>query len=137
MRRAIRIYLTTALVMVALDAVWLTLAADALYRPRIGHLMREQFLLAPAIAFYLLYLLGVLVLAQWPAADRRDAAWRGLVFGLCAYATYDLTNQATLQGWPWVVTAVDLVWGSVLTATVSFAGYVPRSPASEARAAAP
>lgn len=125
MSRAIRIYLTTGLAMLVIDAVWLTLMADALYRPQIGHLMREQFLLGPAVAFYLLYLFGVLVLAQWPAATRREAAWRGFVFGLCAYGTYDLTNQATLKDWPVIVTIIDLAWGSTLTAVVSFLGFVP------------
>lgn len=124
MPRVLRIYLTTGIVMLAIDAVWLTVMADALYRPQIGHLMRDQFLLGPAIAFYGLYLAGILVLAQLPAADRRGAAWRGFVFGLCAYGTYDLTNQATLKDWPVIVTMVDLAWGSALTAVVAWVGWV-------------
>jgi uncharacterized membrane protein len=106
-------------------SVWLTLAAEPLYRARIGHLMREDgFLLAPAIAFYLLYLLGILLLAQRPAERWQGAAWRGAVFGLCAYGTYDLTNQATLRDWPAVVTVVDLAWGTMLTSAVAAAGLV-------------
>ena len=125
MPRPVRIYLTTAAAMLAIDAVWLTIMADALYRPQIGHLMREQFLLTPALAFYALYIAGILILAQLPAADRREATWRGFVFGLCAYGTYDLTNQATLKDWPVVVTLMDLAWGSALTAVVSCVGFVP------------
>ncbi|MBR0672441.1 DUF2177 family protein [Neoroseomonas soli] len=124
MPRLLRTYLLSGLVMLAIDAVWLTLTAEALYRPRIGHLMREDgFLLAPAIAFYLLYLLGILVLAQWPARCWQGALWRGAVFGLCAYGTYDLTNQATLRDWPVMVTLVDLAWGTMLTATVAAVGF--------------
>lgn len=120
----LRTYVMSGLVMLPIDAVWLTLTAEPLYRARIGHLMREDgFLLAPAAAFYLLYLLGILVLAQWPARRWQGALWRGAVFGLCAYGTYDLTNQATLRDWPGIVTAIDLVWGAVLTATVAAAGH--------------
>lgn len=125
MPRLLRTYLLSGLVMLPIDAVWLTLAAEPLYRTRIGHLMREDgFLLAPAIAFYLLYLLGILVLAQWPARRWQGALGRGAVFGLCAYGTYDLTNQATLRDWPGLVTLIDLAWGTVLTATVAAAGHV-------------
>jgi uncharacterized membrane protein len=110
--------------MIIMDAVWLTLAVDRLYRPNIGHLMRDDgFLVSAAIAFYVLYLFGVLVLAQLPAGHWFGAARRGAVFGLCAYGTYDLTNQATLRDWPWLVTSVDLAWGTVLTAVVAATGH--------------
>jgi uncharacterized membrane protein len=127
MPRLLRIYLTSGLVMLPIDAVWLSLMAEPLYRAQLGHLMREGFLVAPAVAFYLLYLGGILLLAQMPAADRKGALWRGAVFGLCAYGTYDLTNQATLRDWPMLVTVIDLIWGSVLTAVVAALGFRPRS----------
>ena len=120
MARAVRLFLFAGGIMLVLDAVWLTLAIDRLYRPLIGHLMRpDGFDVVAAAAFYLLYLAGVLVLVQLPAADWRGAAWRGAVYGLCAYGTYDLTNQATLRDWPWLVTVADLAWGSALTAVVA------------------
>ena len=67
--------------------------------------------------------MGVLVLAQMPARNWRGAFWRGAVFGLTAYGTYDLTNQATLRDWPTIVTIIDLAWGSTLTAVVAAAGH--------------
>ena len=121
----LRTYLASGLVMLPIDAVWLILTADPLYRVRIGHLMRDDgFLLGPAVAFYFLYLLGILLLAQLPSRRWQGALWRGAVYGLCAYGTYDLTNHATLRDWPAAVTMIDLAWGTVLTATVATLGYV-------------
>lgn len=112
-----------AFVFLALDAVWLTLMAERLYRPAIGHLMREGFDLLPAALFYLAYLTGMTVLVVLPSADARGALARGALFGFVAYATYDLTNQATLRDWPWHVTLADLAWGSFVTAASAAAAH--------------
>ena len=106
----------------ALDAVWLSLMGPRRYQPALGHLMRTDVDWLAAALFYALYLTGVLVLAVLPAASVQGAAWRGALFGLVAYATYDLTNQATLRGWPWHVTVLDLCWGTFATAVASAAG---------------
>jgi len=109
----------TAAIFLALDAVWLTVMADLLYRPALGHLMRERFAPAPAVAFYAIYVTGVVVFAVAPALPQRNwtgALGKGGLLGLVAYATYDLTNQATLKGWPWQVTLADLCWGVFVTA---------------------
>lgn len=111
-----------SLVLLPLDALWLTLAGPALYGPAIGHLMAASPDWRAGLAFYALYLLGLAVLvlrAGEPAAPPtpRAALRRGALFGLVAYATYDLTNQATLRDWPWYLTTIDLVWGSLLTAS--------------------
>ena len=119
----IRLWIASALVMLPIDAVWLTLMAQPFYRVHIGHLLAPDFAVGPAVAFYLLYVSGIVALAQRGAADWREAAVRGAMLGLVAYGTYDLTNEATLQGWPTVVTVVDLVWGTVLTGTVAGAGF--------------
>jgi len=118
-RRFAIAYAVTLAVFLALDALWLLTMYDRLYRPAIGHLLREGFALAPAAAFYALYILGVVVFAVLPglAAGRAAAAMaRGALFGLIAYATYDLTNQATLRDWPWAVTLIDLAWGAFASA---------------------
>jgi len=106
-----------ALVFLALDALWLGAMGSRLYRPAIGHLMRESFDLVAAAAFYVIYFAGMVGFAVLPSARPRGAALRGAFFGLVAYATYDLTNQATLQGWSWRVTVADLAWGMCATAT--------------------
>ncbi len=119
-------YLGAGLVMGGLDAVWLTLTNQSLYRAELGPLLAPGFRLAPAIAFYLLYLVGVTVLAVAPErADNRLAvvAARGALLGLVAYGTYDLTNQATLSLWSARVTGLDLAWGTALTAVASAAGW--------------
>lgn len=117
---------TSAIVMLALDAVWLTVMGDRLYRPVLGDWMRESFLLPPAIAFYILFLFGVTFLATVPALQQgswQRAAINGAVFGLVAYATYDLTNQATLTRWSMTITLVDMTWGTFLATTAALAGY--------------
>jgi uncharacterized membrane protein len=109
----------------ALDAVWLTTMAERLYQPAIGHLMRPGFAWPPALAFYLLYILGLVVFGVATGAERGSAAvaaGRCALFGLVAYATYDLTNQATLRDWPWSVTFADLAWGTVASAVAGAVG---------------
>jgi uncharacterized membrane protein len=112
-------YLAAAVVFLVLDAIWLSTMADRLYRPALGHLMLERFALAPAALFYAIYLAGVVVFAVSPAlASGRwlSALGHGALLGLMAYATYDLTNQATLKDWSWTVTIADLCWGTFVTA---------------------
>lgn len=127
MNRFVAAYAGTATVMVILDLLWLGIVAKPLYQEGIGHLMAEQPLLPVAVVFYLLYALGVVVLAVAPqlapAAPRGWAETLGMaaLFGLIAYATYDLTNLATLKGWPWKLSLIDMAWGTVVT-TVSAAG---------------
>jgi uncharacterized membrane protein len=119
-------YVSTAMVMLGLDAIWLTLTATPLYKAQLGDLMLPKFSAAPAAAFYLLYVIGVVVLVVLPALTARSwefALSRGALLGLVAYATYDLTNQATLRSWSPVITIADMIWGTVLTATAATASY--------------
>jgi uncharacterized membrane protein len=119
-------YVCAMLVFVGVDAVWLTLMSDKLYRPVLGELMAPKPNMAAAIAFYLIYGLGLTVLAIAPGlkdGSSGRAALNGAVLGLVAYATYDLTNQATLRAWSTRLTIADIAWGTALTALAAFAGW--------------
>jgi uncharacterized membrane protein len=126
MKRYAIAYLVTLIVMVLIDAVWLSTMADQLYRPVIGDMLAPGFRLAPAIIFYLIYPAGLVFLAVRPAFDQgslKAAILSGAVLGFTAYATYDLTNQATLIRWSTALTIADLCWGTFLSAIASGAGY--------------
>lgn len=115
-----------ALAMLALDTAWLTFAAKRLYRPYLTDVLAESFRFAPAAAFYFIYVGGIVLLAVMPGIDAGKwtvAATRGAALGFVAYATYDLTNQATLKQWSSVVTVADMGWGTLLTGVAATAGY--------------
>ena len=125
-RRVVLLYLTTIPVFFLVDLAWLGLVAPGFYSRHIGHLMNDRVALLPAALFYLLFIAGIVGLAVAPAVENRSwtrAARSGSLLGLVAYGTYDLTNLATLKDWPVIVTVVDVVWGTVLAATVSVASY--------------
>ncbi|WP_431103237.1 DUF2177 family protein [Roseateles noduli] len=118
-------YLMTLVVFLAMDAVWLSTTSSALYQPAIGHLMAPSVDWRAVAVFYPLYIVGLVFFAVAPALAEGHpivALWRGALFGFLAYATYDFTNQATLRDWPWHVTAIDLVWGAIVSGVASGAG---------------
>jgi uncharacterized membrane protein len=120
-------YLATGIAFAVIDSVWLRNAYTKLYQPEIGEmLMKGGFRLGPAIAFYLLYILGMMIFAVGPAltAGRWQVALvQGALLGFFCYMTYDLTNMATLKQWSMKVTILDMIWGTVLTGSASAAGY--------------
>lgn len=119
-------YVGTGLAFGAIDAVWLTTMNERLYKPVIGSIMKTPDFTA-IIAFYLIYILGVVVLAILPALREGGlgrAAMMGAALGFVAYATYDLTNQATLAAWSWKLTFADIAWGTILTGSAASAGYL-------------
>lgn len=104
------------LAMLIVDGFWLFFMADILYRPTIGHLMGDSFNLGPAIIFYLLYGLGVSVFVlNQESTKLKQVFFKGALFGLVSYGTYDLTNQAVIEGWPSFLSAIDMAWGALLT----------------------
>ena len=120
-------YLGAGLAFAVIDAVWLTTVGPKLYRPALDDVLADQFNLPAAIAFYLVFIAGVLMLAILPAV-REGAGWtramaNGAMLGFVAYATYDLTNQATLKVWSLKVTLADIGLGTVLTACAAAAGF--------------
>jgi len=116
-------FLTSLGTMTVLDAAWLGLIAPAFYKKHIGFIMADKPNWWAAIAFYLIFILGVTIFIVYPGWKNIDSLVKigllGALYGLVTYATYDLTNQATLKNWPPIVTIVDLLWGTVLTAAVS------------------
>lgn len=108
-----------------LDGLWLGLIAKGFYARHLGYLLAEGPVWLAAVAFYLLFLVAIQVFVVLPGLDRSTTGptlRRGAFFGLVTYATYDLTNLATVRDWPLVVTLVDLAWGTVLCLTVSWVG---------------
>ncbi|MBS3902835.1 MAG: DUF2177 family protein [Anaplasmataceae bacterium] len=123
MKQFIISYVVAAVVMLGVDAIWLSVMSKKFYATQIGHLMSETPKLGPAAIFYIIYILGLTILVLQPALQNnfdypKVLLW-GAVFGMVAYATYDLTNQATLRDWPVIVTVVDIIWGTILTGVVS------------------
>lgn len=115
-----------ALSLLLLDIIWLITMAPRLYRPNLGALIADKFRPLPAIAFYLIYVFGVFYFACLPAIETLSsmtALYNGAILGFVAYATYDLTNQATLTRWSSLVTIIDISWGVVLTATSASCGF--------------
>ena len=119
-------YLAAAATFLVLDLFWLMFAAKGFYRSQLGDLMRDQAAILPAAAFYFLFLAGIVFFAVKPAltaGDWRVAVGYGAAAGLFAYGTYDLTNWATLKGWPVTMSLVDMAWGTVLSATTALVSY--------------
>ena len=122
-KSAALLYVLTLAVFFLIDLVWLGVVAKGFYRRHIGGFLSPKVQWGAAILFYLLFIAGLLVFAVGPALLRGEplhALLHGALLGLVCYATYDLTNQATLKDWPLVVTVVDLAWGTVLGGLVSF-----------------
>lgn len=119
-------WIGTALAFGAMDAMWLTQMFDRLYKPALGPLLGAGLRLDAAGAFYLMYVTGLVVLGIRPVVAAgggvRDAMIRGASLGAFAYATYDLTNQATLATWPAHVSVIDIAWGTFASAMASAAG---------------
>lgn len=119
-------YLLTTLVFFVVDMLWLGLIAKNIYRKYLGALLSENVNWAAAIIFYLLFIAGIFIFVIYPSIEKQSpgrAVVLGAIFGLITYATYDLTNYATLKGFPVNVVIIDLIWGTVLTTLVSISGY--------------
>ena len=121
-----KLYLLTTAIFLAIDALWLTVIAKSFYSKQLGYLMSSSPNLLAAGLFYLLFTAGLVVFVLQPALAKNDwlqALALGAFFGLVCYATYDLTNLATIKQWPLLVTIIDLVWGATvsgITSTIAF-----------------
>lgn len=119
-------YILTFAVFLAIDMLWLGFIAKNLYKKYLGNILSNQINWPAAIIFYLIFVIGILIFAVYPAINKNDviaALSLGALFGAMAYATYDLTNWATLKDWPWQIVIIDIIWGAVLAGLVSTAGF--------------
>jgi len=122
----IKLFLIALPVFFAIDMVWLVLVAKKFYQKQLGFLMKPDIGWFAAISFYFLFIAGLVVFVITPAIEKNSwshALIFGAFFGLVTYATYDLTNLATIKDWPVLVTITDLIWGSVLAASISVVTY--------------
>ena len=120
-------YALTLMVFLALDLFWLGVLSKDLYRRSIGHLMSDQVNWTAALVFYLIFLCGLFILVIHPSfasGSVKQVVWMSAVYGLCTYATYDLTNLATLKDWPVRLVAIDIAWGIFLNMATGLAGYL-------------
>lgn len=119
-------YLVSVPVFFAIDMLWLGFIAPGFYKSQIGHLMAGTVNWPIGILFYLVFLIGLLIFAIVPAVEARSWTYAllfGALFGFFTYATYDLTNWATLKDWPALVSIVDMLWGTFLSGAVATASY--------------
>lgn len=126
MMKLVYLYLLTLPVFFGIDMLWIGVLAKGFYRNNLGHLLRPDINWTAALIFYLLYIVGILIFATLPALEKQSlhqAVVLGALFGLFAYATYDLSNLATLKDWPVNIVFVDILWGMVLTASVAAASF--------------
>lgn len=123
--RTITTYALTGLCFALIDSIWLRTMYMRLYQPELGEVL-GGLRLGPAIAFYLIYIAGMMWFAVGPALANgrwQTALVQGAVLGFLCYATYDLTNYATLKVWSFKVTALDILWGTFLTGSAALAGW--------------
>ncbi|HMQ00809.1 MAG TPA: DUF2177 family protein [Cyclobacteriaceae bacterium] len=119
-------YALTTVVFFAVDMLWLGLIAKGIYNKHLGFLLADQVNWYAAIIFYLLFIAAIFVFVIFPALEKQSlfhAMLYGAMFGFITYATYDLTNLATVKNWPLNIVFIDMAWGTVLTAIVASAGY--------------
>lgn len=123
----LKMYIIAFIIFLAIDAIWLGLVAPKFYKAQIGHLMSERPNLIAALVFYLVFIVGVVYFVINPAIEAQSISKvliSGALFGFITYATYDLTNLATLKDWPLTVTIVDLIWGTTLSTSIGLLTYL-------------
>lgn len=119
-------YLLTFIVFLLIDMLWLGIIAKNLYQKYLGGFLTDQVNWIAAFIFYMLFVIGISIFAIYPAVQKGsvyNAILLGALFGFFTYATYDLTNLATLKDWPLPIVFIDIIWGTTLSAIVSFSGY--------------
>jgi uncharacterized membrane protein len=122
-----KLYFAVLIAFFAIDMVWLGVAARTLYRKYLGFIMAPSPIWLAAVIFYFLFIVGILVFVLLPGLEANSlklTLTRAALYGLITYATYDLTNLATLKDWPLTITVIDMAWGTILSMAVSWIGYL-------------
>jgi uncharacterized membrane protein len=123
----LKLYFATLIAFLAIDMVWLGVVARTVYQKYLGFLLTPTINWIAAVLFYLLFVLGILVFVVVPGLENNSlkvTLLRAALFGLITYATYDLTNLATVKNWPVLITVMDMAWGTVLSVVVSYVGFM-------------
>lgn len=121
--KIILLYVLSLIIFFVIDFIWLTKIAKDLYQEQIGFLLRDNFQFYPALLFYLLYIVGIVYFAILPAIETNNwslALFNGCFLGFLCYATYDLTNLATIKNWPVKIVILDILWGTFITGITAF-----------------
>ena len=122
-----KLYLVTIPIFFAIDLLWLGVIAKDLYQKNLAHLLSPEVNWSAAFLFYFMYIAGIILFAVKPAIDAQSLSkamiW-GALFGFFTYATYDLTNLATLKEWPIKIVVIDIIWGTVLCTLVASGSYL-------------
>ena len=122
----LKLYIFTIPIFFAIDILWLGIIAKNVYKKYLGNFLSDQVNWVAALIFYLIFIAGIIIFAVLPAIEK-DSMLRaiifGALFGFFTYATYDLTNLATLKGWPVPIVIIDMIWGMVLSGVVSTASF--------------
>ncbi len=131
MKTLIAGYFVALVVLAILDALWLGVVSREFYKARLGQLLLDKPIWSVAVLFYIVHAAGIAVFPlqlAFNAGTWSSALLYGGLFGFCVYAAYDLTNLATLRGWPMAVSAVDLAWGAAVTAAATLITFLVVKP---------
>lgn len=123
----IKNFLITFVVFMTIDLIWLGVVAKKLYNKYLGYIMAKNINWIAAIVFYIIFIVGLLMFVIYPALEKNSIQYLilyGMAYGFITYATYDLTNLATLKDWPIQITIIDLIWGTTLSTLTSFFSYM-------------
>ena len=118
-------FLIVSAIFIIVDFIWLSITVKSLYKPALGSLIKDKPVMWAAILFYVMYSIGLAILVLKPALDNDSiyqALWTGIIFGVVAYGTYNLTNMATIKNWSPTIVFVDMIWGGILTGFSSSVG---------------
>ena len=118
-------FIFVSTIFLIIDVLWLSITVKSLYRPALGDLLKDKPVMWAAVLFYIIYMIGVALIILKPALANDSilqALWTGVVFGVVAYGTYNLTNMATIKNWSASIVWIDMLWGGFLTGFSSAVG---------------